>query len=136
MNLIYYIYAIASDLWRDPYLLGEGTDIVHRIVGGCIQLVYAVGAVFIEGQTGFALIAGFAFRGDVLAVDGLGENPGTGSLSHTPGAAEQVSVAQEIVLNGIAQGGGDGGLSHYISETRWSVFPGRYNEFVHKRMLR
>jgi hypothetical protein len=50
MHLIDDVNAVASYLRRDPDLLGQGPDIIHRIVGGSIQFMDAVGAVLIEGK--------------------------------------------------------------------------------------
>jgi hypothetical protein len=136
MNLIYYIYAIAANLRGDPDLLGEGPYIIDRIVGGCIQFVYTVGTVLVEGQAGFTGIAGFSGIGYVLAIDGLGKYPGTGGLPHPSGSAEQIGVTQEIVLNGVPECCGDGRLTHHIGKTCRSVLSCRYNKFIHMRLLR
>jgi hypothetical protein len=124
MDLVYDIYAIGSDLGRDPDLFSEGSDIVHGIVGGGVQLMDAVGTVFVEGEAGFTLVTGLTRIGDVTAIYGLGKDPCTGGFSYSTGTAEQVSMTQMIVYNGIPECGGNGGLTDHIHKTRGPVLPG------------
>ena len=103
MNLIYNIDAVASNLRGYPDLFGKGSDIVDRIVGGCIQLMNAVGTIFIEGKTGLTGIAGLCCVRYILAIDGLGKYPGTGGLPYPSGSAKQIGMTQVIVLNGVPE---------------------------------
>jgi hypothetical protein len=81
----------------------------------------AVGTIFIEGQTGLTLITGFPGFRDILAVDGLCKDPGTGSLTYSPRSAEKIGVSEMIILYGIPECGGDGRLPHHIGKTCGSV---------------
>jgi hypothetical protein len=136
MNLIYYIYAIAAYLRGDPDLLGEGSNVIDRIVGSRIQFVNAVRTVLVKRKAGFAAVAGFAGIRNILAIYSLGKYPGTGGLPDATGAAKEIGMPQVIVLNGIPERCGDGSLTHHIGKTCRSVLSCRYYKFIHMRLLR
>jgi hypothetical protein len=97
MYLIYYIYTIAANLWRDTHLFRQGPDIVHGIVRGSIQLMNTVGPVLIKGEAGFALVTGLSGIRDILTIDGLGKDPGTGGLPYPSRTAEEVCMSKMVV---------------------------------------
>ena len=59
VNLVDDVYLVLADLWRDAYLVNQGTDIVHRVVRCSIEFVYVVRALFVECHARFALVASF-----------------------------------------------------------------------------
>ena len=44
-------------------LLGELADVLHRVVGGCVELEDVEGASFVEGTAALTLIASLALGG-------------------------------------------------------------------------
>ena len=131
MNLIYYIYTIFPNLWRDPHLFSQVPDVINRIIGCRIQFMNIKSPGFVKGSARFTGIAGFGIITYTGAVYGLGKNPGTGGFAYSPGTAKQVGMAQVIMLYGILQCIGDRRLSNYRSKCFGSVFPCRYNEIIH-----
>lgn len=71
------------------YLVDEGANVVHGVIGGGIELHYIVGALTIGGYTAFALVAGFALGGTVLAVNGFSKNACAGSFAHATRTAKR-----------------------------------------------
>ena len=96
-------------------LVPEGADVVHAVVGGGVQLHHVQEAAVIDALAGGAHPAGVPVLG-LLAVDGLGEDLGTGGLSGAPGAGEEVGVAQPVLGHLAAEGGGDVLLTHHVGE--------------------
>jgi hypothetical protein len=59
------------------------------------------GSSFIEGLAGAALVTCFPFFGWMLAVNGFGQYPGTGGLSHSSRTAKKKSMRQMSGFYGI-----------------------------------
>ena len=88
------IDAVTSDLRGNTDLIGQVTDVVHRVVGGGIQLMDIERAALVEGTAGFAFVAGFSVGGKVLTVDRLGEDAGAGGFPYPSRSAEQIGMRQ------------------------------------------
>lgn len=131
MDLIYYIYAVGTDLRWDSYLLGQCPYIIHRIVGCRIQFMYAVGTIFIKGLARFTLVTSLSMLRYIETINGLGEYPRTSGLTYPPRSAEQICMSQMVIYYGVLQGSGDGWLTNNIIESGGSVFSGRYNKLLH-----
>src|SRR5262249_34589281 len=112
-------------------LFDEGPDIVHGVIAGGIELVDIEGGAFVKGDTGGAVVAGLSIGGAVLAIDGFGEDPGAGGLAYPPGSAKKEGMGQLVVADGVFEGRGDMGLTHYGRKILGSVFSGRNDKFIH-----
>ena len=77
------------------------------------------------------MIASLPIRANVFAIDGLCQDPGAGSFADPPGAAEEESVRQLAVFDGVFQGSGDMGLADHRREVLGPVFSGRNDELIH-----
>jgi len=77
------------------------------------------------------MIAGLSIRADVFAIDGLCQDPGAGRFADAPGAAEEESVSQLAISDGVFQGSRDMGLAHNGRKILWPVLPGADDEFIH-----
>ena len=58
-------------------------------------------AVGIKAFARLTFVAGFGFGRKVFAVDGFGQNTGTGSFTNPSWTAEQESLGQMVAANGI-----------------------------------
>lgn len=54
--------------------------------------MYVEASALVEGDATFAVAAAFAVGGGGEAVDGLGEDAGTGGLAYAAWAAEEIGV--------------------------------------------
>jgi hypothetical protein len=96
VNLIDDVNAVLADLGRYPHFIHQGTDVLHRIVGGGIKFVDIVGPVLSKGNAGFTFIAWLSVRGKIEAIDGLGKNTCGCGLPYSPRTAEQIGMGQVI----------------------------------------
>ena len=48
MHLVDDIYAVLTNLWWDTHLVNQRTDVFHRVVGRCVQLVDIKRTLFVE----------------------------------------------------------------------------------------
>ena len=107
VDLVDDIHAVAPNLRRDLYLLQKGADVIHAVVGCCVELVDVVRAAFLERQAGFAFAAGLHVLPRTGTVYGFGEDAGGAGFTHSAGAAEKVCVCQLTPLDGVLEGAGD-----------------------------
>ena len=136
VHLVDDVDLVAAYLGRDAHLLHQLPDVVHRVVGGGVQLVDVVRALFVEGDARLAFVARFAVRRGMQAVDGLGEDAGARGLAHATRTAEEVGVGQLARGDGVLQRGGQGVLSHHRFEGGRAVFPGGYDIVFHMRLFK
>ena len=94
VHLVDDIHAVAADLRGDPYLVGQGADVVHGVIGRGVEFVDAVGASLREGAARLAFAARLEVRAGVAAVDGLGEDAGGAGLAYAARAAEEIGMRQ------------------------------------------
>ena len=87
-------------------LIPQGPDLVHAVVGGGVQLQHVQKAAVFQPHAAGALAAGVAVD-RVFAVDGLGQNFGTGGLAGTSCAGEQIGVGGAALRHLLFQGLGD-----------------------------
>src|SRR5690606_2020531 len=107
VDLIDDIDLIISLLWSIPYLIDQCTEIIYRVVGRCIEFVDIEGTVGIKCLAGIAGITGFGICSKVFAIDGFGENSGTGCLPNPSRATKKKGLGKVVVFDCILQGGGD-----------------------------
>ena len=112
---------VSAKLWRDACLFHQRLDVFHTVVRGGIELEDVQRALLIERLTAFALVTGLPFCCGILAVDGFGENTGTGCFSYATRSAEEVGMGQFSALHGILQGGGECRLPYDGIEGYWTV---------------
>lgn len=103
-------------------LLDELANVFDGVVGGSIEFVYVETASLVEGYAAFAVTATFAVGSGSEAVDGLGEDAGTGGLAYAAGTAEEIGVGELAVVNGVLEGGGEGLLTYDGGEGHGAVF--------------
>lgn len=84
--------------------------------------MYVEASALVEGDATFAVAAAFAVGGGGEAVDGLGEDAGTGGLAYAAGTAEEIGVGELAVVNGVLEGGGEGLLTYDGGEGHGAVF--------------
>ena len=87
MDLVHDVDPLADGGRGIDGLVPEGTDLVHTVVGGGVQLQHIQDGAVFDAPAGIALVAGVAVHG-VLTVDGPGQNFGAGRLAGTPGTGE------------------------------------------------
>jgi hypothetical protein len=113
-------------------LLNEVPNVVYAVVGGRVELMDGDALAFIESAAGVALVAGLPLRSEVFAVDGLGQDTGTGSFAYSPGAGKQKGVSQLIHQDGSLQGIGNMGLAHHRSKSARAILACGYDVVFHK----
>ena len=91
----------------------QGPHLVDTVVGGSVQLQYIQKTAVFDAHAGGALAAGIAVH-RVLAVDGLGQDFGTGGLAGAPGACEEVRMGGAALRHLLTQSLGDVGLADDI----------------------
>ena len=131
VDLIYDIDAVAANLRRNAHLVGEGTDVLHRVVAGGIQLMDAVGIAFGKGTARLALAARLLVGPRVGAVDGLCKYAGATGLAHAARPAEKVCVRQLPAQDGILECAGYILLPDQLVKGGRPVFSCRYYELSH-----
>jgi len=124
-------HLVLAYLRRYAGLFHEGLDLLDAIVAGGIQLKDVEGTLLIERLATFTLVASLTVFTGMLAVDGLGENTGTGCLAHTTWTTEKVGVSELSALHGILQSRGQSTLSYYGVEAHRTVLSCRNNVFFH-----
>ena len=107
------IHFVFTSLGCETHLVRECADIFHRVVAGGIQLMDVHRRTCVKTHAALAGIAGLPIGLEVFAVDGFGEDPRTGGFAHTARTAEQESMRQLLIADGVFQRGGDMLLPHY-----------------------
>ena len=102
VHFVYDIDTFFHHCRRKNSLLPQGTDIVHAVIGGRVQLHNVHHAALGNGPTGRAFTAGVAVDG-MLAVDCFGKDAGTGGFARAANACEQVGMGQMPGDNLVAQ---------------------------------
>ena len=96
MNFVYDIDLFSSHSRRILDTLPKLTNIIHTVIGRCINFNNIHKSAFFDGHTvGAAAAWPFSVR---KAVDSLCKNPRRCCLSRTSGSAEKVSVADSFRL--------------------------------------
>ena len=121
MDLVDNIYTAAHFRWRINRVLPQSSDVIDTVIGGGVYFQNVHTAAGIDAPAGGAAVAGVAVL-QILAVDGFGQNFGTGGLTGTSGAGEQVGMAEPSRNQLIFQRLGDAPLPHYIVEGLGPVF--------------
>ena len=131
VNLVDDKHFIFSYLWRNAGLLHQGLDLVDTVVAGSIKLKDVEGTLLVECAAAFAIVACFTGFVRVFAVDCLGKDTGTSSLTHTSWTAEKIGMSQLAALYCILQSGGQSSLSNYRVKGHWTVLSCRNYIFFH-----
>ena len=85
----------------------------------------------VETHATVAGIACLAIGLKVFAIDGFGQNAGTGGFSHAPRTAKQESMSQGTLPDCIFERGGNMLLPDYRTKILWTVLEGGYNKLFH-----
>ena len=102
-------------------LFPQGTDVLHAVVGGGVQLRYIQQTAVVNAAAGLAFVAGGAVH-RVQAVHRLGQDPGAGGLAGAAGAGEQIGMAHLTLGHLLLQRVGDMRLSHHVGKGFWPPF--------------
>ena len=122
MHLVDNIDLILTNLWRNPNLIDQVPDIIHRIIRGSIKFEDIECKILV-----FHFIA--------VLIDLFGQYSRAGRLTYTSGSCKQQCLRQMIIGDSIVKCTGDGALTHHIFEVGRSVFSGRYNEMLHIKQI-
>ena len=96
-------------------LVPQGPDLIHAVVGRRVQLQHVQERPVLNAQAGGALTAGVPVH-RMLAVDGLGQDLGAGSLAGAPGPCEEVGVGGPPLGHLPPQGLGDVVLADHVGK--------------------
>ena len=113
MHLVDDIYLIGALAGRISRFIAQIADVIHAIVGGCVNLHHVHDAAIVDAFANLAFTAGVC-PGAVRAVDRLGKNFGAGGFACAARAGEQIGMAHLIVCNLVLQRGSDARLAHHI----------------------
>jgi hypothetical protein len=113
---------VAALLGLESDLFHQGADVVHAVVGGCIQLYDVEGSVFIEGLAAGASATGLEVGGQLLAVQDFCQDPGSGVFAHAARPAKQERMGDVICLQRFFQRLRDMRLADHILKPRGPVF--------------
>jgi hypothetical protein len=109
----------------EQYFVLDLPDIVHRGIGGSIDLDYIEGRTLGDFLTLGADPTGIGGR-TFFTVQGFGQDSGGGSLSHSPGSCEKVRVSDPSLGKGVFKGSYDKLLSYEGFEIGGSFPVGSY----------
>ena len=112
VNFVDDIDLVFSHLGGVAYLLQQFADIIHAVVGGCVQLQHVHGAFRLNGPADLALAAWVAVVG-IQTVDGPAHQLGHGGFARAAAAAEQVGVGNLSRFDLMPQGLDRCGLPHH-----------------------
>ena len=104
---------VFSDLWRNLHLLNETADVLDGVVGGSIEFVDIVGALFLKSLATFAFVTRFSLRRGMKTVDIFGEDAGAGGFPDASRSAEEIGVSEFATRYGVLQRGGQRTLPHH-----------------------
>ena len=98
-----------------PRALAKFPNVVHAGVGGGVDLqnVQAVGRGDLAAGDAFGARL---FSRSLLAVEGLGQDPGRGGLSHSPHARKEEGVGDAAAPEGVSERPGDRLLARDLIE--------------------
>ena len=88
MNLIHDVHFVFACLWSKANLFNQASDIIHRIIAGSIEFMYIQRGAGIKWNAAVTIITGFTIFGARFTVDGLCQNSGTGSFTHSSWATK------------------------------------------------
>ena len=123
MNLVDDEHFVFSYLRRNLHLLNQITNILDRIVGGCVQFMDVVRPVFIEGDTTFTRIASIPIGSGTKTIYSFRKDAGAGGLSYTTWATEKISMGQLTLCYGIFQRHSKSLLTNYHVKTGRTILP-------------
>ena len=120
VNLVDDVDLELARLRRDAHAVDNATDVIHAVVGGCIEfedVELHVFELFAQG-----------------AVDGLGEYACAGGFTNSARSCEQVSLSNLLIGNGALQRRSDVFLSYNCFPAVGAVFSCRNDELLcHRR---
>ena len=102
VDLVHDVDLVACLVRGEVDLLAQAADIVYAAVRRRVYLDEVEGAALVDGLADVAFAVWFALQWGP-AVDGLGENPGRARLAGAARPAQQVSVRDAVLSDGVAQ---------------------------------
>src|SRR5690606_625564 len=136
VHLINDVDFIFSGLWWDAYLLDKATDVIHRIVGGCVQLVNAERIPVLERSAAFTGPTGLNAFGKVFTIYCFRQDTRTRCLPNTTRPTEQKSLRQLVIVDGILERTCNMLLADDRIEGYWAIFACRNNKIIHCTKIR
>ncbi|MFM1945365.1 MAG: hypothetical protein RI897_4347, partial [Verrucomicrobiota bacterium] len=103
--------------------IAEGADFIDAAVAGAVDFHDIEGSAFGDFDAARVIVGEVEF-GSVGAVQAFGEDAGDGGFAGASGSAEEVSVGDAALGDGMGKRGGDVVLTDDIAEALWSVFAG------------
>ena len=125
VHLVDDVDLVAPEGWRHGYLLGQGTDVVDRIIGRGVELEDVEGALLVEGTAALTRVAGLAVGLQVGTVDRLGEHARRCRLPHPTRAAEEIGVCELALQHRRTQCRGHSPLPHDTVEAIGAILTSR-----------
>ena len=115
VNFVDDVDLVFSHLGGIAHLFQQFADVIHAVVGGCVQLQHVHGAFGLNGAADLALAAGIAVIG-IQAVDGPAHQLGHGGFARSAAAAEQIGMGDLPRFDLMPQGFDRCGLPYHAFE--------------------
>lgn len=97
----------------------EFTDVIHAIIGCCVNFDDVHEAAFFDGKTVGAFAAWSV--GLIQAVDTFGQQPGYSSFTGSPGTTEKIGMVHRAQLDLVFEDFNDVFLPQDLFKDFWSV---------------
>ena len=124
MHFVYDIDFILAGLRRIAHLLYQAADSFYRVVRSCINLIDTQRATLIKASTRNTGIAWLCICRNLLAIDSLGQDPGTRGFTDALGATKQESMGYLFIFDSMLQRSRDMWLSYYMAKSSRTIFSG------------
>ena len=123
MYLVDDIDGVLTYLWRNAHFLNKCTYILDGVIGGRVEFVYIERALFVESEARFALVTSVVFWRRVKTVNCFSEDTRAGCFSDASWSAEEVSVSEVVLSDGVTQCLCKCVLTDHRFEGGGSIFP-------------
>ena len=122
MHLVDDVDLVATGLRGYCNLAHKFADVFDTVVRSCVEFENIHGAAISKTAAAFTFAASFGVGGKVGAVDGFGQNAGTGGFANATGTAEKKGLGKLVGADGIFQRGGNVLLTHDAVEGYRTIF--------------
>jgi hypothetical protein len=95
------VYLVFAFLGGKSYLVNKFPDILHAVITCSIQFMDIQGCAFVKCSAAMAFITCFTIGLEVFAINGFGENSGTGGFSNTSWPAKKKGMGKSILPDSI-----------------------------------
>ena len=122
VHLVDDVDLVATGLRRDGNLAHKFADVFDTVVRSGVEFENVHGAAIGETAAAFTFAASFSVGGKVGAVDGFGQNAGTGGFADATRTAEKKGLGKLVGADGIFERGGNVLLTHDAVEGYRTIF--------------